>query len=71
MIRFMNINAQTAQQSEETLLAALEKLDAALSQRRFLVAGRFSRADLTACDWMREVYREYRKPVPVQAQAAA
>ena len=49
MIRAMNINAQTARQSEETLLATLDKLDAALSQRRFLVADRFSRADLTSC----------------------
>jgi len=31
MIRFMNINAQTALQSGETLLAALEELNAALS----------------------------------------
>jgi glutathione S-transferase len=49
MFQFMNINAQTAAQSEETLLAALEKLDAVLRQRRFLVADEFSRADLTAC----------------------
>jgi glutathione S-transferase len=49
MTRAMDINAQTARRSEETLLATLDKLDAVLSQRRFLVADRFSRADLTAC----------------------
>jgi glutathione S-transferase len=49
MMRFMNINADTARQSEDQLLAALERLDGALDGRRFLVADRFSRADLTAC----------------------
>jgi glutathione S-transferase len=49
MVRAMNINAQTAEQAEQTFSAALDELDAALSRRRFLVADRFSRADLTAC----------------------
>ncbi len=49
MLRFMNLNAQTAKQSEECLRSALERLDEALDGRRFLVDNRFSRADLTAC----------------------
>jgi glutathione S-transferase len=49
MMRFMNINAETARQSEDQLLAALERLDSALEGRRFLAGDRFSRADLTAC----------------------
>jgi glutathione S-transferase len=49
MMRFMNINADTARQSEDQLLAALDRLDAAVDGRRFLVGHHFSRADLTAC----------------------
>ena len=49
MMKHMNINADTASQSEQRLRAALDKLDAALTPRPFLVENRFSRADLTAC----------------------
>lgn len=49
MIEQMNIHAESARQSEERLLAALERLDGALKERRFLVGDCFSRADLTAC----------------------
>ena len=49
MIQHININADTASQSEQRLRAALEKLDVALDSRPFLVGDRFSRADLTAC----------------------
>ena len=49
MLRFMNINADTARQSQEQLLAALHRLEGALCGRRFLVGNEFSRADLTAC----------------------
>ena len=49
MTQFMNINGESAKQSEERLRAALERLDAALDGRRFLVEDCFSRADLTAC----------------------
>jgi glutathione S-transferase len=49
MLQFMNINADTARQAEEQLLAALERLDEALNGRDFLVEDSFSRADLTAC----------------------
>jgi glutathione S-transferase len=49
MMQFMNINGESAKQSEERLRAAVERLDAALDGRRFLVEDRFSRADLTAC----------------------
>lgn len=45
----MTINADTAKQAEDRVLAALEKLDDALKDRRFLVGDCFSRADLTAC----------------------
>jgi glutathione S-transferase len=49
MMKHMNINADTASQSEHRLRAALDKLDEALDGRSFLVENRFSRADLTAC----------------------
>lgn len=49
MIKHMGINGESARRSEERLLAALARLDGALSDRRFLVGDRFSRADLTAC----------------------
>ena len=49
MIKLMNIQAESSRQSEERLLAALEKLDGALRERRFLVGNCFSRADLSAC----------------------
>lgn len=49
MVQMMNINADTARQAQEQLLAALERLDEALNGRGFLVDDHFSRADLTAC----------------------
>jgi glutathione S-transferase len=49
MVKHMNINADTASQSEQRLRAALDRLDAALDGRAFLVENGFSRADLTAC----------------------
>lgn len=49
MREVMNIHDESARQSEQRLEAALEKLDGALQERRFLVGNRFSRADLTAC----------------------
>lgn len=49
MQQHMNINADTAKQAQQRLLAALERLEGALDGRRFLVEDRFSRADLTAC----------------------
>jgi len=49
MVQRMNINAVTASQAETRLLAALDRLDAALNGRRFLIEDRFSRADLAAC----------------------
>jgi glutathione S-transferase len=53
MTALMNIHAESARQSEERLAAALDKLDDALKERRFLVGDRFSRADLTACALLR------------------
>ena len=49
MIQHININANTASQSEQRLRAAFDRLDEALDGRPFLVEDRFSRADLTAC----------------------
>ncbi len=49
MMQRMNIHAESAKQSEGRFVAALEKLDGALKERRFLVGNCFSRADLTAC----------------------
>ena len=55
MMRFMDITAETAAESEKRFLLALKKLDGALEGRRFLVGDRFSRADLTACALMSPV----------------
>ena len=52
MLRFMDITAETAAESEKRLRLALKKLDRALEGRRFLVEDRFSRADLAACALM-------------------
>jgi glutathione S-transferase len=49
MRKAMNINADSAKQSEARLLKALDRLDRAVQERRFLVGDCFSRADLTAC----------------------
>lgn len=49
MTDHMNINAASAKQAQERVLAALERLDSVLKERRFLVADSFTRADLTAC----------------------
>jgi glutathione S-transferase len=49
MMERMNIHAESAKQSEERFLSALETLNNALKDRQFLVGDRFSRADLTAC----------------------
>jgi glutathione S-transferase len=49
MIELMDIHAESAKRSEERMLAALERLESALVERRFLVGEQFSRADLAAC----------------------
>jgi glutathione S-transferase len=53
MTALMDIHAESARQSEERLVAALDKLDDVVKDRRFLVGDRFSRADLTACALLR------------------
>ena len=53
MAELMNIHTESARQSEERLATALDKLDDAVKERRFLVGDRFSRADLTACALLR------------------
>jgi glutathione S-transferase len=49
MTRAMNIDTDSARAAERRLLDVLERLDAALQERAFLVGDRFSRADLAAC----------------------
>jgi glutathione S-transferase len=49
MIELMDIHAESAKRSEERMLAALERLESTLGERRFLVGEQFSRADLAAC----------------------
>jgi len=63
----MNIHAESARQSEDRLVAALDKLDGAVKERRFLVGDRFSRADLTAC----ALLRPYCAPGKSSAEIAA
>ena len=106
MMQAMNINAQTTQRAEQRVAAALDRLDAALEGRRFLVGEGFSRADLTACallwpmvlpsdreasesfpeavlalrdqhkgrryfGWVRNVYGNYRQPMPMETRVVA
>ena len=49
MKRAMGIDAEAARLAEARLFAALDRLDAALCDREFLVGDRLSRADLTGC----------------------
>ncbi|MBA2351178.1 MAG: glutathione S-transferase family protein [Burkholderiales bacterium] len=49
MTKLLRINAESAKDAEERLIAALDRLDDALKDRRFLVGDRFSRPDLAAC----------------------
>jgi glutathione S-transferase len=65
--RMLKINAESAKRSEERVLTALEKLDGALKERRFLVGDRFSRADLTAC----ALLLQYCAPDKLDAQVSA
>ncbi|HXH02112.1 MAG TPA: glutathione S-transferase [Candidatus Competibacteraceae bacterium] len=44
----MNITPETAELSRQRVLAALRRLDAVVARQPFVVAGGFSRADLTA-----------------------
>jgi len=53
MTALMDIHAESARQSEERLLVALDKLDDAVKGRKYLVGDQFSRADLTACSLLR------------------
>lgn len=49
MRRHMDINEGTAAQSKKRVNAALTRIHETLGEQRYLVGGRFSRADLTAC----------------------
>jgi len=48
MRKLMDINPASAEASKQRILAALERMDAALDGNKYLVGNRFSRADLTA-----------------------
>lgn len=48
MRHWMKINEQTAQESEQRIVAALEKINDRLKDHDFLVGDQFSRADLSA-----------------------
>lgn len=49
MTELMNFNAESAKRSEALVLAASNRLDDVLTNRRCVAGARFSRADLTAC----------------------
>lgn len=49
MTEAMNINPESARASQARLLSALDRLDAVVKDRPFLVGDGFSKADLTAC----------------------
>ncbi len=49
MIEMMDINENTAKDSERRLSDAVTRLDSELKDRKFLVGDSFTRADLTAC----------------------
>jgi len=71
MTSLMDIHAESARQSEERLVAALDKLDDVVKERRFLVGDRFSRADLTACALLRRHCAAGRTSAEVAAAAPA
>ncbi len=48
MRKLMNINPESAEESKQRLLAALDRIDTSLDENKYLVGNRFSRADLTA-----------------------
>jgi glutathione S-transferase len=49
MKRVMGIDAEASRRAEARLFTALDRLDATLRDREFLVGDRLSRADLTGC----------------------
>ncbi len=49
MIEMMDVYPEPSRQAEQRLMAAFDRLDAALGRHDYLVGGQFSRADLTAC----------------------
>jgi len=67
MLQRMNIHAASALESEERVVAALGRLERALVHRPFLVANGFSRADLTACALLSQVWLPGRSDEEVAA----
>ncbi len=49
MSRYLHIDADSARQAEQRVMAALARLDDTIANRPYLVGGEFTRADLTAC----------------------
>lgn len=49
MVELMNINDDSARESQERVLSALTRINDVLREQRFLVGDQFTRADLTAC----------------------
>jgi len=71
MTALMDIRAESARQSEGRLRVALDKLDDAVRERRFLVGDRFSRADLTACALLRRHCAAGKENAEITAAAPA
>jgi len=69
MVEYMNINAQSAKQAEEQLLEALERLDGALSGRRFLVDDSFFQSGLDRLRTAVALVPSARRPGDTQATA--
>lgn len=67
MIEMMDVHAKPAREAEGRLLAACDRLDAALERGPFLVGERFSRADLTACALLWPLCRPGESESQVQA----
>ena len=53
----MKIHPESAQRSEKRLRGALENLDRRISKNKFLVGGRFTRADLSAASLLAPLCR--------------
>ncbi len=72
MIEMMDINENTAKDSERRLLDALTRLNSEVRDRRFLVGDSFTRADLTACALLEHFCKPIEKfaevfPKPIRA----
>ncbi len=79
MKHYMDINRESAEQSRMRVLAAIDRLNEHLSERDYLVGGRFSRADLTAAALLAPLFMPEKYginwpgvvPEPLQSQLEA